>query len=68
MRTFFGLNEEYKKAVYEEFFLLKQYGSWSFREAYNLPTLVRKWFLKRLIEERKRINEAQEKSTPHGRR
>ena len=68
MLTFFGLNEEYKKAVYEEFFLLKQYGGWSFREAYNLPTLVRKWFLKRLIEERKRINEAQEKSTPHGRR
>ena len=34
--------------VYEQFFLLKYHGGWSFIEAYNLPVKLREWFLKRL--------------------
>jgi len=34
--------------VYEEFFLLKYHGGWSFTEAYNLPIQIRRWFLDRL--------------------
>ncbi len=57
MRHFFGLSEEYKKSIYEEFFLLKQYGNWTFVEVYNLPVLIRKWFLKRLTEEHKKVQD-----------
>ena len=52
--TFFGLSDEYKLGVYEEFFNLKYYGGWSFFEAYNLPILVRRWFLRRLIEQKEK--------------
>jgi hypothetical protein len=34
--------------VYEQFFLLKYHGGWSFIEAYNLPVILRTWFMKRL--------------------
>ena len=37
MRNSFGLDDKYINAVYEEFFLLKYHGGWSFFEAYNLP-------------------------------
>lgn len=37
--------------VYEELFLLKHHGGWSIFEAYNLPTQLRRWFVKRLIKE-----------------
>ena len=46
--TFFGLSNEYIQSVYEELFLLKYHGGWSFFEAYNLPVTIRRWFLKRL--------------------
>jgi hypothetical protein len=49
--TFFGLNDEYIQAVYEEFFVLKYHGGWSFIEAYNLPITIRRWFLERLVKE-----------------
>jgi len=35
-------------AVYEQFFLLKHFGGWSFIEAYNLPIGLRNWFIERL--------------------
>ncbi len=63
MRTFFGLNDDYKKSIYEEFFLLKQYGNWTFLEVYNLPVLVRKWFLTRLVQEQENINQAKQQSS-----
>ncbi len=47
-RTFFGLTDKYMEAVYEQFFLLKHFGGWSFMEAYNLPVGLRDWFVKRL--------------------
>jgi hypothetical protein len=39
------------ESVYEQFFLLKYYGGWSFMEAYNLPVGLRNWFIKRLVQQ-----------------
>jgi len=39
------------ESVYEQFFLLKYYGGWSFMEAYNLPVGLRNWFITRLVEQ-----------------
>lgn len=50
--TFFGLGDEYIAAVYEEFFMLKYHGGWSFTEVYNLPVQIRRWFLERLIKQK----------------
>lgn len=62
---FFGLNDDYMKQVYEQFFLLKYHGGWSFIEAYNLPIGLRTWFLERLTkqfeEEKKQIDKAKSK-------
>jgi len=44
--------------VYEQFFVLKYYGGWSFLEAYNLPIGLRHWFLDKLKEQKNRENEA----------
>ena len=61
-QTFFGLSDDYMKAVYEEFFILKYHGGWSFFEAYNLPIGLRRWFLQRLgkqfEEEKKQMEQA----------
>ena len=46
--TFFGLTDKYTRNVYEELFFLKQHGNWSFIEAYNIPTRLRQWWVKRL--------------------
>lgn len=37
--------------MYEQFFLMKYHGGWSFIEAYNLPIGLRNWFLKRLADQ-----------------
>ena len=50
-RTFFGLSDQYMENVYEQFFLLKYHGGWSFIEAYNLPVKVRAWFVQRLTKQ-----------------
>lgn len=61
-QTFFGLNNDYMEQVYEQFFLLKYHGGWSFFEAYNLPVGLRNWFVRRLVkqfeDERKQIEKA----------
>jgi len=36
------------EAVYEQFFVLKHHGGWSFIELYNLPIGLRNWFVQRL--------------------
>ena len=59
---FFGLNSEYIKSVYEEFFLMKYHGGWSFTEAYNLPIRIRRWFLERLVKEIEQEAEAIKKA------
>lgn len=60
--TFFGLSDEYIAAVYEEFFLMKYYGGWSFFEAYNLPIKIRRWFFERIIDQKEKENKAVEES------
>ena len=35
-------------------FLLKYHGNWSITETYNLPILIRRWFLKRLVEQKEK--------------
>ena len=65
---FFGLTSEYLEGVYEEFFLLKYHGGWSFFEAYNLPIGLRRWFLNRLIKEKQDETTAQEKASKQPRR
>jgi hypothetical protein len=47
-QTFFGLTDKYMEAVYEQFFIMKYHGGWSFAEAYSLPVGLRMWFLERL--------------------
>jgi hypothetical protein len=66
-RNFFGLNDEYIANVYEEFFLLKYYGSWSFTEVYNLPIRIRRWFLDRLATQIEKENKAVEDSIQQSR-
>ena len=61
-RTFFGLTDEYIENVYEQFFLLKHYGSWSLYELYNLPVGLRKWFMGRMLEEYEKEKEEHEKA------
>ena len=60
--TFYGLNDDYKIAIYEEFFQLKYWGGWSFFEAYNLPVGLRKWFLEKLRKQFEFENEQIENS------
>jgi len=52
------------KQVYEQFFLLKYHGGWSFTEAYNLPVGLRIWFVERLAkqfeDENEQIRQAQQ--------
>ncbi len=59
---FFGLSDKYIESVYEEFFILKYYGGWSFIEAYNLPVQIRRWFLEKLVKQMELEKEAVEKA------
>tara|TARA_Y100000034_G_C6872937_1_gene398806 strand:- start:149 stop:316 length:168 start_codon:yes stop_codon:yes gene_type:complete len=54
--------------VYEEFFLLKYHGGWSFFEAYNLPIGLRRWFLNRLVKQKQDETTEQEKASKQSRR
>ena len=49
--------------VYEQFFILKYHGGWSFTEAYSLPVKLREWFLARLIKQKKDEQEATEEAS-----
>ena len=60
--NFFGLDEDYMEKVYEQFFSLKYYGGWSFIEAYNLPVGLRLWFLKKLVDQIEKENEARSRA------
>ena len=48
--------------VYQQFFILKYHGGWSFIEAYNLPVGLRLWFLNKLKEQLQSENEAYEEA------
>lgn len=60
--SFFGLTPEYMENVYEQFFLMKYHGAWSFMEAYNLPVALRKWFMERLAKQIKDESDAQKRA------
>tara|TARA_R100000008_G_C3579387_1_gene167399 strand:+ start:498 stop:641 length:144 start_codon:yes stop_codon:yes gene_type:complete len=47
---------------------LKYHGGWSFFEAYNLPIVIRQWFLQRLQQQIEKENEAAEKAAQQARR
>ena len=66
-RTFFGLTSKYMEAVYEQFFLLKHFGGWSFIEAYNLPVGLRDWFVERLKKQFEEESREFEKARNRGR-
>jgi len=40
------------KNVYNQFFVLKYHGNWSFLEAYNLPIGLRQFFVQKLLEQK----------------
>ena len=65
MRGSFGLTPEHATQLYEQFFLMKYHGGWSFYEAYNLPIQVRNWFMRRLQkqfeDEKKEMEKASKK-------
>ena len=50
------------EAVFEQFFVLKYHGGWSFTEAFNLPIKIRTWFLKRLARQFEQEKEEYEKA------
>jgi len=54
--------------VYEQFFLLKYHGGWSFMEAYNLPIKLRTWFLQRLDDQFKKEKAANDAAMSKSRR
>ena len=62
-QTFFGLTDSYIENVYEQFFMLKHHGGWSFIEVYNLPVGLRHWWLERLEKQFKEENDAIKKSS-----
>ena len=53
------------EGVYEQFFVLKHFGGWSFAEAYSLPIGLRNWFVERMKkqfeEEAKEMKKAQKR-------
>ena len=51
------------ESVYEQFFILKHHGGWSFTEAYSLPIGLRKWFVERLTKQLEDEHEAVEQAT-----
>ena len=63
-QTFFGLSNDYMQEVYEQFFLLKYHGGWSFIEAYNLPVGLRTWFVKRLAKQFEEEKKQYDKASP----
>ena len=53
--------------VYDQFFLLKYHGGWSFIEAYNLPVGLRQWFLERLAKQFEKEQEEYDKASKKSR-
>ena len=66
--TFFGLTAEYMESVYEQFFLMKYFGGWSFTEAYSLPVGLRTWFFQRLAKQLKKEQEEADKAKSKAKR
>ncbi len=63
MRSSFGLSHKYIESVYDELFMLKYHGNWSFFEAYSLPIQIRRWFLNRLVKQFEEEKKAHERAS-----
>lgn len=66
-QTFFGLTDKYIEQVYEQFFMLKHFGGWSFIEVYNLPVGLRMWWLQRLQKQFEEEKKAHDKASKRSR-
>tara|TARA_R110001599_G_scaffold123456_2_gene295778 strand:- start:841 stop:1002 length:162 start_codon:yes stop_codon:yes gene_type:complete len=53
--------------VYEQFFMLKHFGGWSFIEVYNLPVGLRMWWLQRLQKQFEEEKKAHDKASKRSR-
>jgi hypothetical protein len=42
---------------------MKYYAGWSFTELYNLPIVIRRWFLSRLVKQKETEKEEYEKAS-----
>ena len=62
-RSFFGLNPDYLKSVYEQFFYMKYYGGWSLFELYSLPIGLRNWYFELLGDHKAKEKEEAEKAS-----
>tara|TARA_Y100001973_G_C5146586_1_gene305726 strand:- start:705 stop:851 length:147 start_codon:yes stop_codon:yes gene_type:complete len=47
---------------------MKYHGGWGFLEAYNLPTIIRMWFVKRLQKQFEMEKEAHEEASSKAKR
>ena len=68
MRAFFGLNSDYMKAVYEQFFYMKYISNWSLAELYSLPIGLRNWFVERTMQQKQAEQEEIENARKRPRR
>jgi hypothetical protein len=56
--NFLSLPYEYKEIINEEIFLLTHYGKgFTYNDAMNMPTYLRKWFIRRIDREMREKNE-----------
>lgn len=62
--TFFTLPAEYKVQLHEEIFNLSYYSQGGFTQdvVYNLPIYLRRFYIKKLVDVRKKENEEAEKA------
>lgn len=67
-QTFFGLSPEDKESIIlEPLFLLMYYGGFTYKEAYNLPVVYKRWFIDRIGREIKGPEDPNDPSANNGR-
>lgn len=62
MLTFFGLGSDYRPMLQDQIFDLMYYGKmgWTYTELCNLPVHIRRYFYLKLVDTRKKENEAEQ--------
>ncbi|WWT39326.1 hypothetical protein [Microcystis phage Mel-JY01] len=62
--TFFGLSNEYRLALHDEIFSLCFHGAggFEFNSVYNMPIMLRRYYIKKIIEYKKEQNKQIEAS------
>lgn len=61
MLGFFGLASSYRGVLQDEIFDLMYYGKmgWTYTELYNLPVHLRRYFYRKLVDTKKKEQEAE---------